>query len=368
MATQGGPERESAPARVVGEWLVPQDGTSPEHLERVIRGIADIPVFPAAGLKLLAAFKNPYYTGKQLGEIIAGDVGLSARVLRMANSAYYSIQNKVTSVNHAVSLLGVREVEQMTLNLCFMAVSPQDRGDNEEFGPASYVRHSMVAAKVGQYLAGEIVFQLVGKGEAYAAGLLHDVGLILLFRNRRAALQESLQMAREKGLGYAKAELAVLHVSHAALGAWLAQQWNLPRSLCEAIAYHHCTPPQNAIQPELIALLKLSEKLAERLSAANVTETTEEEPLDASTLHYLADRGLPNDPRELVETVWTRHQKQLEKLGAEVEAMLAATTETPQRRAIGDLDRAAGKQAPPAGPTPAKPESGMAKLRRWFGR
>ncbi|MBE7560927.1 HDOD domain-containing protein [bacterium] len=364
----GNPEsrEDSSQPGAVGGRIVPLDGTSAEHLERMIRDMADVPVFPAAGLKLLAAFRNPYYNARQLGEIISGDVGMSARVLRMANSAYYSIKNKVTTVNHAVTLLGVREMEQMAMNLCFMSVSPQESGGGDRFDPLGYTRHSMMVGKVAEYLSGVIVFQMLGRGEAYAAGLLHDVGMILLYRNRRAALSEALTVAREKGLGYAQAELAVLQVSHAALGAWLAQMWNLPRNLCEAIAYHHSMPPETAIQPELVALLKLSEALAQRLEAATLAEILDDEPLDAPTLRILGARGLPADPRELVDVVYSRHEEDFARLGREVEGMLSAASDTAPRRTVGDLQGRIEPERPP--PTPDKDGGGLSRLKRWFGR
>lgn len=338
------------------------DGTSPERLVRLVEDIHRLPVFPNAGIKLLEAFKNPDYSVKQLAEIIAGDVGLSARVLSIANSSYYGVKNRITSVSHAVMMLGAREVEHLAMTLCFLQISPQTRRLDVSFSPTRYIEHSLFVGRIAQFLAGEIGLQTVGRGEAYAAGLLHDIGLFVLFRFHPEQLRSALRLAESRQLTYNEAEMLQFGASHAALGAWLAERWNFPRHLCEAIAYHHVPPPSSVLVPELVALLKLSKRIAIRLDVRNSVDA-DVEPLDEGSLALLAQHGFPAETGALVETLCAQCELELNALYADMARILRGST--PPRRTMADVERGLVSSRATA-PTPRR-QALWSRVLSWLG-
>jgi putative nucleotidyltransferase with HDIG domain len=193
------------------------------------------PSMPGAALKLLNLADAPGATVQQIEDALRQDPGLTANLLKLANSAYFGIPSKIGSVRQAVMLLGLKRGVQMVVAACASAVI--DRGVPGYDLPAGELwRHSLAVSVAAKGLAAEL--KLPAADEIFTAGLLHDVGKLILGQFVQEDYAE-IQRALAQGLTFEAAEAAVLGIDHAEIGARVLAQWSLPENIVHAVRWHH---------------------------------------------------------------------------------------------------------------------------------
>jgi putative nucleotidyltransferase with HDIG domain len=227
------------------------------HLKRVIDGLVALPTLPLVASRLLEAIADPDTYSEEIARIVALDPALTARTLRLANSDFYGFPRKVGSVELAVVVLGGPTVRDLVLSA---AVFQTLGASGSELG--ALWDHSMATGVAARALADCAGYRLAG--EAYAAGVLHDVGKVVLRQSFPDRFEGVLALARAQRISIAEAERGVLGSDHAEVGGWLAERWGLPADLVEAIAFHH-RPDQAVVNPELTNMTHLANALAERM-------------------------------------------------------------------------------------------------------
>ena len=182
---------------------------------------------------------NPNASAYDVAKIIAEDPATSARVLRMANSAYYALPQPVVSVRQAVVILGMEAIRSVVLSSAVMDAFSGAKSDPEFQN--NFWRHSLATASAARVLHGFKMSDHVIRGgeEGFSAGLLHDIGKMLLVWQLPEVF-EAVRTHPEYGqTDDCRVEDAVLGVTHAEIGGYLATRWNLPTTLQSAIAHHH---------------------------------------------------------------------------------------------------------------------------------
>lgn len=174
-----------------------------------------------------------------LVDVIEEDMALSARILRIANSAYYGVPRKIDNLKLALVILGMDEIANMVMTISVLRIFPASRNE-DIFDISSFWRHSAATAEITMGLYEGL--RLPRPSSAYAAGLLHDVGKLILDQYFRKYFIACMKKAVKDDIMLAKAELQVLGVDHGHIGSWLTQRWNLPEEICKAIAQHHLRP------------------------------------------------------------------------------------------------------------------------------
>ncbi|HEU5309959.1 MAG TPA: HDOD domain-containing protein [Candidatus Eisenbacteria bacterium] len=225
-------------------------------LRQVTEGMVALPTLPLVASRLLEAVKPPQASATEIGRILSLDPALTARTLRLANSEFYGFPRKVGSVDLAVVVLGSNTIRDLVLSASvFQTLGEQDA---EMEGLWS---HSLACAVAARTLAERNGYRL--SSEAYAAGLLHDIGTVVLRQTDPGRFHAVIAMVRDQGEDVEEAERGLFGSCHAEVGAWLAERWGLPADLVEAIACHH--RPENATRnPELAFLVHVANSLAER--------------------------------------------------------------------------------------------------------
>ncbi len=231
-----------------------------EAVNRITEAVKDIPLLPVTGTQLTSALSDPSISAQKVAAIISRDPVVAAKTLRLANSAYYGIPNRITTLNHAISMLGVDSIRQMVFSFYFLDMTAL-KGSNTGFEIERFWRHSMASAFLAEAVARRLSFQMVGTAEAYLAGLVHDLGKYLLFRYDRNLFAQARQSARENLSSQVESEVRVFGTDHAALGGWLAERWNLPLSLIESARMHH-RQSGDCINKELVAITMAADRLA----------------------------------------------------------------------------------------------------------
>ncbi len=196
----------------------------------------DLPILPAAVLRVMREADSSDATASDVARALGTDQGLSARVLRMANSAYYGLPRQVGDLRQAVIVLGLRTIKRLALLAStFPWLSrPIKRGDEK---PETLWPHSYACACGARVMA--MASGKCSEDEAFAAGLLHDVGRLAMHLWMSDKMPAIAHLADREALPLDEAEHKVLGFDHAEAGARMASEWGLPDNMVAAIRYHH---------------------------------------------------------------------------------------------------------------------------------
>jgi len=201
--------------------------------EHIIRQIQALPSLPVVVLELLSSMDQDDTDVHVLAQKIELDQGLAAKTLRIANSSFYGMQSKVTSIPQAVSVLGFHSIRTV-VTACALTGSFAPVSGGFDF--QAFWRHSLATAVAARLLAPHL---RVNPETAFTAGLLHDLGTLVLVTRFPAehALVRSYRQAHDCQM--ADAELAVIGIDHAQVGSALAAYWKFPEAIQQAGADHH---------------------------------------------------------------------------------------------------------------------------------
>ena len=229
-------------------------------LLKLTESMVALPTLPLVATRLLRAVAQPDTTPDEIARILSLDPALTARTLRLANSEFYGFPRRVGSVDLAVVVLGANPIRDLALSASvFRTIGEADALMEDVW------RHSLAAGVAARILADRTHYRL--ESEAYAAGLLHDIGTVVLRQTDPARFQAVIAMVRDQGETIEEAERGLFGSCHAEVGAWLAERWGLPADLVEAIACHH-RPETARRNPELAQLVHVATSLAERAGFA----------------------------------------------------------------------------------------------------
>lgn len=206
-----------------------------QALERLFARIGDVASLPAAAEKVLRMTASDDADPLQLCEVIQNDPVLVARILKRLNSSYYALSQKISDLKTAISLLGLREIRNLALTVF---VSRSFEGGAVH---GTYRRESLWSHSVGVAVASRLVARvcgLAGCEEAYIAGLLHDIGLILIDQTLQRHFHKLIDSIDEQTPTHI-VESRLLAFDHAMLGGFVARRWNFPDNVADAITFHH---------------------------------------------------------------------------------------------------------------------------------
>lgn len=228
----------------------------------VTRNINRLP--PASGIvsDLLRCLDDENVTATTLAHIIARDQALVARLLRVANSPFYGLRGQVDSIPNAIAVLGLRAVHGMATASAFCGMFPAISGSS--FKVDVYFRHSLACAACSRALARRMG---LSQGGAFVAGLLHDIGQLMLACVFPAHMAAANAYRREHDCLMSEAEMAVAGMDHGQIGGILGERWHFPPAICDVIANHH--RPEAGVCGDLVCVVHLGDVLAHALDLAN---------------------------------------------------------------------------------------------------
>jgi HD-like signal output (HDOD) protein len=230
---------------------------TPARIKRNIEEFHDLPAMPSTAQAVLKLYTDPNADANALAGIVELDPGLAAKVIRYAASPLYGYQGNLTSIKDAISrVLGFDMVMNLAMGL---AIGKSFRiPPDGPLGLNAYWQHSVYCAALCERLARAIPREMRPRlGTAYLAGLLHNLGRLLLghvFQSEHFLLNRFILANPE--LPVADVERFVLGVGHEQIGGWLMQAWNMPAELIAAVHHHHDEDywDQHAIYPQLVLL------------------------------------------------------------------------------------------------------------------
>lgn len=203
-----------------------------EQIQRVLKGVS-IPPQPQIMVDLQIEQLQPDCSIQNIAKLISQDVGLAGSILKTVNSPFFSLSNKITSIQQAVSLLGVNSVVNLVNALSIRG----ELSDDQIVALGRFWDSAMEIAMACAHIAKQIGFS--SPDEAYTLGLFHNCGipmLMLRFDNYPEIMQEAYAQSEQR---ISDIENNAFSTNHAVVGYYVAKSWNLPKYLCEAIHEHH---------------------------------------------------------------------------------------------------------------------------------
>jgi len=211
-----------------------------ERLRCLVTQMERLPSLPALYLDILEELRAPDPSAKRVGEIIARDLGMSAKVLQVVNSAFYALRQQVSSPAHAVVLLGLDSIRILVLSL--HVFQEFESLPVRRLSLKSIWRHSIMVATTAKRVMELETADARAAEHAFMAGLLHDVGQLVLAVNLPKEYTEVARRAETGKICLHEAEAEVLGATHAEVGAYLLGIWGLPDTIVMATAHHHHPP------------------------------------------------------------------------------------------------------------------------------
>lgn len=271
---------------------------SQSRLKFIIDKVQKLPTLPAVANKITKLIKDPTCTAIKVSQVINKDQSLTTRVLRLVNSAFYSLCTEVTNVKHAVALLGFRTISQMVISISVFDIFKGGYG--REFDRVGFWKHSIGCAVISNMIAEKAGYSKTD--DCFTAGLMHDIGKVVLDQFLHEEMTKVIKLVQENGISFDDAEQEVMGLNHADIGGQVMKNWSIPLSIVVAVKHHHQLPEErkgSSLSQDLIVdIVRLSDVICKR-----------------GKIGYTGDSIIP----EMTEELWERLNISQESIGKIVE-------------------------------------------------
>jgi HD-like signal output (HDOD) protein len=229
---------------------------------RIVAHETELTSFPDIYFKLKEEAESPKASVRTLTDLVSRDMGLTAKLLKLANSPLYGLPESVESIERAIAIIGIQELSTLALGITainYFHGIPPELVDMRRFW-----RHSISTGLIAKIIANAIGEM---KNERFfIAGLLHDCGRLILFKKLPYASTEALLYARENFVPIVEAERTVFEFTHTDLSTELLANWQFPKHIAELINFHH--NPQDGPDPRLNAVVHVADIMANAVDIA----------------------------------------------------------------------------------------------------
>ncbi len=222
-------------------------------LESLLNQAGELPSLPEAYIRVTELLDTDTSTAYQIGDALQSDPALNARILKLINSAYFGLRNPVTSVSQAVTLLGREQLQQVLLGSVLSDVFKNFDIDN--FPLRDFWQHSIKTAIIARQLAMQNA-RIIDHEAFFTAGLLHDIGWLVIAKVNPGAYLVVIDLARASGRDVMEVEQEKLGVTHVDVGVALLQKWGIPGMIVQCLKKHHDSdhPAPCAVETSIVCL------------------------------------------------------------------------------------------------------------------
>ena len=236
------------------------------HLQRISQSLLNLPTLPTLAARLLELVDNPTTNASTLAQFVSQDQVITARLLKMSNSSYYGLGREITSVHQAVVMLGFDMVREISLGVSVINAFRSAKG-LEGFDISGFWDHSSAVGLVARKIARGWLPEL--SSEAFTAGLLHDIGKVVLIQYLPEEFAQTLAIAKQEQRNLWEVERELFGTDHGQIGSWLANRWKLPKTLRAAMEFHHHLENAPVEARNLVGVVQLADLLCRLLKAGD---------------------------------------------------------------------------------------------------
>ncbi|MCF6290935.1 MAG: HDOD domain-containing protein [Desulfobacterales bacterium] len=235
--------------------------TREQRLIRIRNYIDRMPSLSTTVTKVLAVCNQPDTSPRDLNQVISLDPVLTGQVLKLVNSAFYSLPNKITTLTRAIIMLGLNTVKNLVLSTAILgAVTKQ--GPAPGLAMDLFWTHSISVGVIARALAAARGVPVTMREESFIGGLLHDLGKVVLTSCFPAEYQQALESTRSRFDILPAAETAILGLDHGLAGKMVAEKWQLSSTMTDTLGYHHDPGKAEEKNRELVAIVALANAYA----------------------------------------------------------------------------------------------------------
>ncbi|MCH8922105.1 MAG: HDOD domain-containing protein [Planctomycetes bacterium] len=289
-----------APQQTDASTETPPQTAHEAALEKLFTGVSELSSLPQVAMQVIEIADDDTSTADDLCAAVQGDPALAVKVMRQVNSSYYSRRHRINDLKTAINVLGFREMRNLALTI-YVSRMFSDAGAYRNYNREGLWGHLVAVATTSQLIAK--VCGHVGPDEAYLAGLLHDMGLIVIDQHMRRAFREVLDHIDEE-TPTCVAERRVLTFDHCQLGGFIAERWDLPEATVSAIRHHHAPDEANGEHGDLIHIVEMANYLCSRNGITSLGVHNVVSPSDEAIARLgISGKQLANIYEQLEETL-----------------------------------------------------------------
>lgn len=221
-----------------------------DSLKHLVSQMESLPSLPSLYTKVVELIQSPDGSIKKIGEVIAKDLAMTAKILQLVNSAFFGIPRHISNPAQAACLLGLDTIKALILSIGIFTKFEQKRFAH--FGIENLWNHSIKTGAIAKKVADKEGADRYLADNAFMAGLLHDVGKLVLVSNVPEKYEEVIETKKDQNMTLNEAEQSVFGATHADVGAYLTGLWGFPDAIVEAVAFHH--RPEVCLSNDMIPL------------------------------------------------------------------------------------------------------------------
>ena len=207
--------------------------------ETLLKKIESLPTLPIVVTRIMQLVENPKTAAVEISKVVSLDPALTVKILKIVNSAYYGFPKQITTITHAIMILGFEDVKNIALGVSVFDIfkTKTAKGVVEEFDRIAFWQHSIGVGACTKLLAKKLRYK--NPEEAFICGILHDIGKIILDQYFHEEFMQIIGIAKNENLLFVNAEKKVTDIEHPEIGRIVAKKWGLPQTIIDSIAFHH---------------------------------------------------------------------------------------------------------------------------------
>lgn len=246
--------------------------------KRIQAYIARMPSLSTTVIKVLETCNDPQASANDLKKVISLDPVLTGRVLRLINSAYYSLGRPISSLTRAIIMLGINTVKNLALSFAVLE-NLKGKSSIRSFSMDEFWTHSLCVGIVAKSLATAKGMAPGNREELFVAGLLHDLGKLPLQRQFSNEYDQVWENARREQFTLCRSENNFFGFDHCGVGCMIAEKWRLGPPLVESLSHHHHPYDSSETTREFVSMVSLSNQLANNFNIGNAGDLFIDQPL-----------------------------------------------------------------------------------------
>lgn len=240
-----------------------------EKIRKQLSGIGNLPAIPHIVAEVTQLLDDEKTSASDLCKVISKDQALATKILAVANSPLYGLPRRVATIEFAIVIIGFEHIRNILLAISLLDALKVRK--SPDWNHNEYWAHSLMVATAAKRIADDLKYPR--SGEVFTVGLLHDLGLVILYKYLNYDFKKIIKLVKNEGISYYEAEKIVLGYNHGDIAEYLLEKWNFPPYIVEAIVKHH--KPSLAEKNQVLAsLIHLVDYMTNKLGYGNFSWDT----------------------------------------------------------------------------------------------